>query len=338
MHLKQSAATQTNLGLILGFLGIYSIDLDKLDYAQVLRPPFSSSDVSNSCNGLVVLLGQNQTPFLWNPSTKKYKTLPDCPVESPRGMVVESTYKRFGFGYVPEEDDYKILRVVECRGFDSMWIGSVGNLYSLKSNSWKRVENYPYPLPRIRGWGVHVNGVLHTVLPLDNYSGQSIVAFDLRDERNHTVPKPDFVANDLELSVHAMAGCLCLLGTRKKRRTDIWIMKEYGVKESWTKLLSIAPPDIEPYSILFPLAYSKRGDEVLLNCNDERLVWYDLRRKTTREVEVSGLPFRFYAEEFVGSLIPLDNGCGGGGGGGNEIVRRPVRQVQRKVKETRKKR
>lgn len=163
MHLKQSTATQTNLSLILGFLGVYSIDLDKLDYAQVLRPPFSSSDVSNSCNGLVVLLGQNQTPFLWNPSTKKYKTLPDCPEESPRGLVVESTYKRFGFGYVPEEDDYKILRVVEFRGFDSMWIGSEGKLYSLKSNSWKRVENYPYPLPRIRGWGVHVNGLLHSV-------------------------------------------------------------------------------------------------------------------------------------------------------------------------------
>ncbi|XP_027085877.1 F-box protein CPR1 [Coffea arabica] len=344
MHLRQSqkAAGTTNRSLILGFLGIYSIDLDSLDCARPLRPPFSSSDVSNSCNGLVLLLGQNQTPFLWNPCTRKYKTLPDSPHEyPPPGIPVDynALYKRYGFGYVAQDDDYKVLRVVEFRSPDSTWIGSEAKIYSLKTNSWRRVDHYPFPLPRIRGWGVHVNGAVHTVLSLDNYY-QEIVAFDLRTEKHYTIPKPDLLLENVELSVDEMAGCLCLL-VRKKRRINIWIMKEYHVKSSWTKLLSIAPPLIDEHcSLISPLAYSRRGDEVLLNCDDEKLVWYDLMRKTTRDVDVQGLPFRFYAEFFVGSLLPLENGCRGGGGGEDEIgiTRRATRQKNTKVNDTRKKR
>ncbi|KAL3519335.1 hypothetical protein ACH5RR_017484 [Cinchona calisaya] len=341
IHLSQSKKTSSNLSLILGFLGIYSIDFDSLDCARVLKPAFSTSDVSNSCNGLVLLMGPNQTPFLWNPSTRKYKTLPDSPLKYPDDGDASSfsLYKRYGFGYVAQEDDYKVFRVVEFRGPDSIWVGSEAKIYSLKSNSWKMVEDYPYSLPRIKWWGVHVNGVLHKVLCISN-SEKEIVAFDLRSEENYTVPKPDFSPVEyVDLSVSAMAGCLCLVGFRKnRRRTDIWIMKEYGVKKSWSKLLSIAALDGEPYSIVSPLAYSKRGDEVLLNCDDEKLVWYDLRRKTTREVNVRGLPFRLYAEVFIGSLIPLENGglsrCVSGGVDEIEIRRRAGRQEKRKGKDT----
>ncbi|CAI9086879.1 OLC1v1020802C1 [Oldenlandia corymbosa var. corymbosa] len=339
MHLNQSRVSQTNRSLILGFLGVYSVELDQLDCARILKPPFSSSDVSNSCNGLV-LVGQNHAPFLWNPSTRKYKTLPDCPVESPHGIGVgERNYQRSGFGYIPEEDDYRVLRVVEFRDDDSVWVGSKAHIYSLKSDSWKKVDNFPYPLPRIRGWGVHVNGILHTVL--SDYSGRFILAFDLRDCTNFVLPKPENLSPDADLSVYAMDGCLCLLATRKQRKTDIWIMKEYRVKESWTKLLSIGPPDIESHSLLIPLTYSKNGNQVLLNCNDEKLIWFDLKSKTAREVQVNGLPFRFYADVYVDSLIHLESGFNfGSGNGRDEVVmkRRAVRKEQRNLKEIRNKR
>lgn len=83
-------------------------------------------------------------------------------------------------------------------------------------------------------------------------------------------------------------------------------MKEYGVKESWTKLLTIAPPLVEQYISICPLAYSKNGEEVLLNHDDKQLIWYDLRRKTVRNVSVDGLPFVFYGELCVASLIRPD--------------------------------
>jgi F-box interacting protein len=252
-------------------------------------------------------------------------------VEYPTGTVASNVneYTRYGFGYDSQSDDYKVLRAVEFRGADFDWIGTEAKLYSLKSNSWRKVPDFPYRIPRTREWAVHVNGALHTIVFLSE-SGQSILAFDIRTDKTYIVPKPEKLVSIGDLRLYALEGCLCLLSPFKKHGTEVWIMKEYGVKESWTRLLSIAPPRVEPYTNLCPVAISKNGDEVLLNLNEEKLVWYDLRRKTTREVTIRGLPFRFYANVCVGSLISPDIYDVG-----NEI-NKPNRQDKRNVKIRRK--
>lgn len=323
--------SSSNLSLILGFLGIYSVDLDSLDVACPLNPPFSSSDVTNSCNGLVLVSMHKQSPFLWNPFTRKYKTLPDVSVEYPQGADASAAYTRYGFGYDSRNDDYKVVRAVEFRGAEFDWIGTEARIYSLKSNSWRKIPDFHYRIPRTREWAVHVNDALHIIVYLDDMDS-SILAFDLITEKTYMVPKPDMLVSTRDLKLHALGGSLCLLNSFKKHGTEIWIMKEYGVKESWTELLSIAPPKIEPYTTLSPVAYSKRGDKVLLNLNEEKLVWYDLRKKTTRDVKIRGLPFRFYANVFMGSLISPDLYDHG-----NEVKKPPPnRQDKRNVKIRRK--
>ncbi|KAL3521865.1 hypothetical protein ACH5RR_014699 [Cinchona calisaya] len=307
MHLIQSKKTSTNLTLVLGFLGVYSIELGSLDSAIPLRPPFSASDLSNSCNGLILVLAKN--PFIWNPFTRKFREVPTSPVEYPVDLEVGSAYETYGFAYDSENDDYIVVRVVEFRGFDLTWIRSETKVYTSKSNVWRKIENFPYQLPYKRVWGVHLNGALHTVVK--NVAGHgnffwSIMAFDVRNEQHYPVPKPDFRGMDVEFTVEVLRDRLCLIRPWKKNRTDIWIMKEYGVKESWTKLLSIAPPVVESYVTLCPLAYSKNGEEILLNHDDKRLIWYHLRRKTVRNVSVDGLPFVFYAEVCTESLVHPD--------------------------------
>ncbi|KAL2473441.1 F-box protein CPR30 [Forsythia ovata] len=122
------------------------------------------------------------------------------------------------------------------------------------------------------------------------------------------------------MKLDVLGGCLCLVCTSKSR-ANIWVMKEYAVEESWTKLISIGsstidPEDIlQPFAYLKPLAYSKNGENVLLTSDDKRLVWYDLRRKTIKNVSVSGLPFVFFPELCVESLIsPLGPSPGKGDG------------------------
>lgn len=328
MHFNQSILASSNLNLILGFLGIYYVDMDSLDSAVPLKPPFSSSDVSNSCNGLVlILMGPKQSPYLWNPFTRKYKTLPDSLVDYPQGSVAADTlYTRYAFGYDSQADDYKVLRAVEFRGPDFNWIGTEAKLYSLRSNSWRKMPDFPCRIPRTREWAVHLNGALHTIVI--NESGQSILAFDLRSEKTYVVPRPEKLVPLGDLRLHSLGGSLCLISPFKKHRIEVWIMKEYNVKESWTKLFSIAPPTVEPHTILCPVAFSKNGDEILLNLNEEKLVWYDLRRKTTRDVSIQGLPFRFYADVCVETLISPDLEDGG-----NEIKKKPpIRRDKRNVK------
>lgn len=311
MHLIQSKKSSSNTSLLFGFLGVYSVDLDSLDSATALRPPFSASDISNSCNGLILVLAKS--PFIWNPYTRKYKELPATPVENPADFEVGSAYETYGFACDSENDDYIVVKVVEFRGFDMSWIMSVAKVYSSKSNTWRKIGNFPYQVPYKRVWGVHLNGALHTAVKAWDAGdlSWSIKAFDVRTEQHYDLPKPDFTGLDMEFSVEILGGCLCLIRPRMKYRTDMWIMKEYGVKESWTKLLSIAPPEVEPYVTICPLVYSKNGEEVLLNHDDKQLIWYHLKRKTIRNVSVAGLPFVFYAEVCTGSLIHPDGSAGG---------------------------
>lgn len=302
MHFNHSQKTYRSRKLILGFLGTFYVDLASLDCAHPIKPPFSTSDISNSCNGLILVSGQNDSPsVIWNPFTRKYKTLPQSPVEFPPGVEIKSDYSRYGFGYDSVNDDYKVFRAVEFRDSDLQWVGTEAKVYSLKSNSWKKIDRFPYPIPRTRGWGIFANGDLHTLITTE----RAIVAFDLVSEKCHHIPLPSGLLSGSRLTVVALEGSLCLHSTRKQR-TDIWIMKEYGVKESWTKLLSVSPPWVDSQTLVFPIAYSDDRREVLLHLNDEKFVWFDLETKHIKEVTVQGLPFRFYAEFCIETLISPD--------------------------------
>ncbi|CAL5344396.1 unnamed protein product [Camellia sinensis] len=83
-------------------------------------------------------------------------------------------------------------------------------------------------------------------------------------------------------------------------------MNDYGVKESWTKLFSIAQPQvIGSFEFVTPLAYSNSGREVLLVQDNKKLIWYDLEHKKVKNIKIHGLPEYFEKEICVESLVPL---------------------------------
>ncbi|KAK8977688.1 hypothetical protein V6N11_013471 [Hibiscus sabdariffa] len=87
-------------------------------------------------------------------------------------------------------------------------------------------------------------------------------------------------------------------------------MKEYGVKESWAKLVSVKRSKVTSrFDFVLPLAISKNGDRVLLDIDNNKFVWYDLRSKKVKKVRIEGVPRAFEAEMLVESLVPL-NGNG----------------------------
>ncbi|KAL6292108.1 hypothetical protein ACE6H2_000250 [Prunus campanulata] len=98
------------------------------------------------------------------------------------------------------------------------------------------------------------------------------------------------------------------LGWLMWSRRDVWIMKEFGETESWSLLYSI---DRQPNVYVKPLAFSKNGEMVLLEMlgnGYSRLSWYDLEKKSVKQVEISGLlPLRYYLTTICwGSLCLLD--------------------------------
>ncbi|KZV16057.1 hypothetical protein F511_26186 [Dorcoceras hygrometricum] len=309
LHLRRSLVSNSNRNLILGGLALYSIDLGSLDKVHIIKPPFyykSVDSITNSCNGLVVVM--SDPPVLWNPFSRYYKVLPDNAIDRP---AFEDSYCKvaYGFGYDSVNDVYKVVRVEEVRNsMTHVWMYSKARIYSTKANSWKVIENFPYPLPFLRGnWRVHLNGALHTLVEKLEHlrSGEfvKIMAFNVKTEKHFEVMMPQGIRfRGVNASLDVLGGSLCIVSASTSG-VGIWAMKEYGVKESWTKLLSIKPPLIERGDFVKPLVYSGDLEKILLNFDDKDLVWYDLKKKTIENVSIDGMPFMFYAEVCVESLV-----------------------------------
>ncbi|KAL8046022.1 hypothetical protein ABFS82_08G154300 [Erythranthe guttata] len=327
LHLRHSLTTNSNRNLIIGGIGVYTVALDSLDGAHPIKPPFyykTVDEISNSCNGVVLVM--SEPPILWNPYSADYKVLPDCPVEraAPDGCYCMTG---FGFGYDSRNDDYKVVRVTEFRHIiNHSSMANVASIYSHRSNSWRGIDPVPYPLTFSRGsWRVHVNGALHS-LAQDSGSvlGLIIMGFSLETEMHYPMAMPDGVrVRGFVLTLDVVGDRLALVCTSRYRAV-IWVMEEYGVADSWVELVALRCPAIERNDFVTPLVYSKEGDRVLLNCDDKRLVWYDLRTKSVDYVTVKGLPFAFYAEACVESLVSL------GGGGRGKIKNSKLEKDERK--------
>lgn len=89
---------------------------------------------------------------------------------------------------------------------------------------------------------------------------------------------------------------------------SIWMMKEYGVEESWTEVIYIYPEDLpQGFSFyLAPICILDNG-EVLLNCRKD-LGLYDPERKRYRNVIwTCEVPCPLYVS-YVETLISPQNG------------------------------
>jgi F-box interacting protein len=135
-------------------------------------------------------------------------------------------------------------------------------------------------------FGMLASGALHWLVNPKAESDRTnlILAFDLGVEEYRLVPQPDFYDKNSSMNVGVLGGCLTIHCNRYRHRLDVWVMKEYGVKESWTKLFSVMQPEtIRSFDYVRPVAYSKSGGEVLLEQfrkdDKNKLVWYDLKNK-----------------------------------------------------------
>lgn len=245
--------------------------------------------VCGSCDGLILALTGQYKLCLLNPTTRECKKLPSFN----SSMVGVAPSGIYGLGYDSLTHDYKV--VIFCKHF--VWV------YMLRINCWKMVQNSPFYWlgskilhSEVADSGVFVNGSVH-LLCLKNWdSPVSIVAFDLADEMFREVPPPCDLTGETQLEVWVLGGLLCLTNST----TDIWVMREYGVKESWTR-----------FSIYQPRRYHIRpvllsGDEdFLLIMNKEKLVVYNVKEKTSRDINCHGLSVNgnFDVRTFAGSLV-----------------------------------
>ncbi|KAL2339950.1 hypothetical protein Fmac_007890 [Flemingia macrophylla] len=283
-HLR-TTATDPNQRLVSSLMGnpkIVSFSVQSL--IQSLSSPararrFSMSDkfhILGSCNGLLCLCDIHQRCIrLWNPSIRFRSK------RFPTGVTPDTGITHHGFGYDHLTDSYKLLVAVEDLN------EKVTKVYTFGENSWKVIQNFPCRPTR---WlGKFVSGTLNWIAKAAASDDQWVILnFDLGNESYGEVllPQEGDCNKFCNPVLNVLRGCLCVcFYDSKEARWVVWLMKEYGVQHSWTKLVMIPhfiqDPWIECqhsffrwYHSLEPLAITENGI-IILKTNFSKVVIYN---------------------------------------------------------------
>ncbi|XP_057453212.1 F-box/kelch-repeat protein At3g06240-like [Lotus japonicus] len=97
-----------------------------------------------------------------------------------------------------------------------------------------------------------------------------VVSFDLREEEFRLLSLPEGVSCEVphdESNLGVLRNCLCLFHDHKRTHFVVWQMREYGVRESWTRLVSVSYEHLrcDGFPSLRPLmSLSEDGGDILL--------------------------------------------------------------------------
>ncbi|KAL6130736.1 hypothetical protein ACLB2K_069115 [Fragaria x ananassa] len=287
------------------------------EYSKLSNPlsfstPVSHLGVFGTCNGLVCLEIYNRynryssPAVIWNPCIRKIVKLP-----SPPSCFTSAKYRNYrkheshGFGYDSHSNDYKVLRIVSLSDdhSDLSRFTTVVQVYSLARGSWRSLSASAVPVD-LQGGGSErpdfVNGCLHMLeVRLDVYydyqhqehrkrGGDSFIAyFNLTTEVFGEIMIPEALRRD-DCSISRYGESLALIKDKLYNLDDpancgcdIWVMKEYGVAESWTFLYNIAMVQVTVYGF-------KRCGEVVLeemdSANQRRMVSLDPKSKQIKKI------------------------------------------------------
>ncbi|XP_058784935.1 F-box/kelch-repeat protein At3g23880-like [Vicia villosa] len=234
-------------------------------------------EIVGSCNG-ILCLAYKEFIQLWNPTIRKLKELP----------VLRNPHHRniaYGFGYDSVTDHYKVVVVLWDHCGDEKTQVKVN---TLGTKLWKNMEEFPFGSIPDQKSGKCVSGTINWLASSRRWPRPSlrfIVSLDLRNESYQKVLLPDNVeVNENSLTLDVSSDCLCMISGH-----DVWLMKEYGKKESWNKLFTISYTHDHSFSYSFTkVVYVFEDGQVLLQIKmafvRPQLMIYDPRIATFKFV------------------------------------------------------
>jgi F-box interacting protein len=157
------------------------------------------------------------------------------------------------------------------------------NVHTLDTDYWRKVQDFPY---HVLKQGIFVSDTVNWLI----YEPRDIVSFDLNKESYQQLLQPPY--EEFSFPTYNLLGvlrdCLCIFSNSCKF-SDIWMMKEYGNANSWTKLLRVPYiGDFQCYAYTKPL-YLYEDDRVLmrfLDINKYILAIYDSKNNTSKTHEI----------------------------------------------------
>ncbi|GAU34036.1 hypothetical protein TSUD_16240 [Trifolium subterraneum] len=259
--------------------------------------PFSV--VGSAINGILCISHKHNEAALWNPATEEIKIIPPGFAEFNSDLTTFIT--RHGFGYDPITHDYKVIQHVDYyhSGIDKYpMVNPFWEIYSLQSNSWRKI-NFDIPSSVwLSNKCVYINGVCHW-WGLSN----KLVSFNLCNEMCFITPSfledsPD----DFDVvNLNVLNGCVAIITSRRDSTSyQISILGELGFKESWIKLF-----DVERLSCnIYPIGIGKKGN-VFFQTKDNEITCLELTTGLVEELDLKGDRFNCQVVVYNRNLHPI---------------------------------
>nr|POE54671.1 f-box protein [Quercus suber] len=234
-------------------------------------------------------------------------------------VLLLSSFLAFGFDL--RADDYKVVRIAyESVNFRyEVAKTPLVEVYSVSEGSWRVTsggDSYP-PRITISNWphqAASLNGAIHFAANDWGDAQSSIVlSFDLGDEvfRLISLPNGKFGLDaDIRTSVfNGLLSLICygyqLLSSVKS--CSVWVMKEYGVVDSWTKQFTI---DLNMlHWIYWKVLGFLNNDHVLvqkIQSHGSMLLSYDPESQQVKNLGFYRSTYYSYADNYVRNLTLLE--------------------------------
>ncbi|KAJ4716213.1 F-box protein [Melia azedarach] len=303
---------------------LYQDQLDSFSAFKAIDFPLDKErapyQIIGLCCGLATFIGfpvrgVAKCIVIWNPS------LGSC-VRIPAKYFPNIHSEPFyGFGFDPKTTDYKIVRVVFREGHSvpirprTYFV----DVFALKVGNWKDITATVVP-PCVfadKTPQAYVNGAIHWVghdeRGLGFWRRTVLAVFDLSEEvfKEFDIPnevKTREVAYEKmqKLFVGVFDQTLALMHYYTQWYNSpsydgccIWMMKEYGVVDSWTKQFKI---DLR-LGLGKMVGLRKNGEVLLVTRYNGELVSYDTKRRKFQKLDTFCIDSSFYLDIYMESLV-----------------------------------
>ncbi|OMO95383.1 hypothetical protein COLO4_15938 [Corchorus olitorius] len=313
----QSESKRLLLSQVFEVPGTKRFRFDRMNFTPRFDLPNIGFQLVNSCNGLVCLSGDKaEFIYVCNPVLGEYITI-QVPDDS------DSYGRSFGLGFSSRSNIFKVLHTFSLRTEEpGLLLGgtrtSKAVIYTLGTGLWRSIENVPDDI-EFRCW---FNSFLHGTLHWATVKEKpelccKITCFNFEDDLFGEIPAPPQFQLDLgtydELRLGVYDGCLSACCYHGAWDIYIWVMKEYGVKESWVtqfQINSYDPTDGYEIEFYYPLIFLKNG-EIIISFNNEQVVSYNLKRETLRDTGLSRTRGEFDAVGYTPCFVSLEDVANG---------------------------
>jgi F-box interacting protein len=208
--------------------------------------------------------------------------------------------RSFSLGYSAITKEYKVLHTFYSKkGPDSQ---PEAEIYTIGTGKWRSIHKALHILD-IFMFDSFVCGSIHWELRGEDNCVNSIGSFNFENEQFSQLSLPPrYDEGGVALTV--FEGCLgvSFFNTCCDTQFEIWVMKEYGNKQSWTKQFTVKNLGFGNHYV--PLIFLNNG-LILMMDNHERFVIYDTRRKFMKVIRICQTRGSKYAIAYKPSFVSL---------------------------------